>query len=162
MALYAACHSRRLATARSRLAERRSPLPFLRSPTPERRARILVIDDEVKIGAVITQILSERHDVVAVQDAKVAFDLLDGGQAFDVVLCDLMMPNIGGREVFDAFSRWPALLPGLIFMTGGTFSEEATAFLERARRPVIYKPFAATELEAMVDAHLNDLPNRAS
>ena len=155
-------HFRRPPTTRSRRPERgREPLS-LRSPRPERRARVLVIDDEAKIGAVITQILSERHDVVAVQDAKAAFDLLDGGQAFDVVLCDLMMPNIGGREVFDAFSRWPALLPGLIFMTGGTFSDDAAAFLERAQRPVPYKPFAATELEAMVDAHLNALPDRAT
>ena len=99
---------------------------------------------------------------MAVQEATAAFDLLDGGQAFDVVLCDLMMPNIGGREVFEAFARWPALLPGLIFMTGGTFSDAATAFLERAHRPVIYKPFTATELEAMVDAHLNALSDRAS
>ena len=128
----------------------------------ERRARILVIDDEVKIGEVITHILSERHDVVAVQGAKAAFDLLDGGQAFDIVLCDVMMPDIGGREVFDAFARWPALLPGLIFMTGGTFSDGATAFLERAQCPVIYKPFTATELERIVEGHLNVPPDRAS
>src|SRR5262249_4001645 len=92
----------------------------------DRRGRVLVIDDEVKIGEVIVQLLSDRHEVVAVQDAQAAFDLLDGGQAFDVVLCDLMMPNIGGREVFEAFGRWPALLSGLVFMTGGTFNDEAT------------------------------------
>jgi CheY-like chemotaxis protein len=124
---------------------------------PERRARILVIDDELKIGEVIAHVLSRRHEVVAVQDAQAAFDLLEGGQTFDVVLCDVMMPNIGGREVFDAFARWPAMRPALIFMTGGVFSDEASAFLERAQRPILYKPFTASELEAMVDAHLQRL-----
>jgi CheY-like chemotaxis protein len=114
----------------------------------------VVIDDEVKIGQVIVQLLSARHDVVAVQDARAAFDLLAAGQVFDVVLCDLMMPNMGGREVFAELARWPAMLPGLIFMTGGAFSDEATEFLQRAQRPVIYKPFTATELEAMVSVTL--------
>jgi CheY-like chemotaxis protein len=122
---------------------------------PARRGRILVIDDEAKIGEVITLVLSERHDVVAVQDAQAAFALLDAGQTFDVVLCDVMMPNIGGREVYAAFSRWPAQLPGLVFMTGGTFSDDAVAFLRRTKRPVLYKPFAPAELEALVNARMN-------
>ena len=106
-----------------------------------RRARVLVIDDEPKIGEVITALLSARHDVVAVQDAQRAFDLLDRGQTFDVVLCDLMMPNIGGPEVFEAFARWPAMLPALIFMTGGAFSDEATAFLETGAAPRALQAF---------------------
>jgi signal transduction histidine kinase len=120
-----------------------------------RRARVLVIDDEPKIGEVIAFVLSSRHEVVAVQEAQRALELLDGGQTFDVVLCDLMMPNIGGQEVFEAFARWPAMLRALVFMTGGAFSEEAAAFLKRAQRPVLYKPFTASELEAMIDGHLN-------
>jgi signal transduction histidine kinase len=136
-------------------ANKSAPVP--EGPRLERRARILVIDDEVKIGQVIAHVLSKQYEVVAVQDAKAAFELLDAGQTFDVVLCDLMMPNIGGREVFDAFARWPAMLPALIFMTGGAFSDGATAFLEQAHRPVIYKPFTPTELEALVDTHLKGL-----
>jgi CheY-like chemotaxis protein len=136
--------------------------PRAKTPAPPpsvaraaRRARVLVIDDEVKIGEVIATILSERHDVVAVQDAEQAFALLDGGQIFDLVLCDMMMPNIGGPEVFAAFARWPSMLPALVFMTGGAFSDGAAAFLERAQRPVLYKPFTAQELEAIVAARMN-------
>jgi signal transduction histidine kinase len=132
-----------------------TPLPPPSVARSERRARILVIDDELKIGEVIAHVLAARHEVVAVQEAQRAFELLDGGQAFDLVLCDLMMPNIGGREVFEAFARWPAMLPALVFMTGGAFfSDDTTAFLKRAQRPVLYKPFTPSELEAMVDAHL--------
>jgi signal transduction histidine kinase len=144
-------------------AARPEPPPPPPSLAPSgRRARILVIDDELKIGEVIAQVLSRRHEVITFQEAQRALDLLDGGQTFDVVLCDVMMPNIGGQEVFEAFARWPAMLPALIFMTGGTFSEDAQAFLRRAQRPVLYKPFTASELEAMVDARLNaeSLPSK--
>jgi signal transduction histidine kinase len=134
---------------------RPKPAPPPSMARPERRARILVIDDELKIGEVIAHVLSARHEVVAVQEAQRAIDLLEDGQTFDLVLCDLMMPNIGGPEVFEAFGRWPAMLQALIFMTGGAFSDDADAFLKRAQRPVLYKPFTASELEAMVDAHLN-------
>jgi signal transduction histidine kinase len=144
-------------------ATRESEIPAA-SPKPpappsvarsERRARVLVIDDELKIGEVIAHVLSRRFEVVTTQEAQRAFDLLDAGQTFDVVLCDLMMPNMGGQEVFEAFARWPAMQPALIFMTGGAFSVDAQAFLRRAQRPVLYKPFSASELEALVDAHLN-------
>jgi signal transduction histidine kinase len=137
-----------------------SPPPAV--AVPRRRGRLLVIDDEAKIGEVIVQALSPRYDVVAVQDAQSAFDLLDAGQVFDVVLCDVMMPNIAAREVLQAFGRWPALLPGLIFMTGGAFSDEATVFLRRARRPILFKPFTPPELMAMVEARLNAQPTGAS
>jgi signal transduction histidine kinase len=129
---------------------------------PQRRGRILVIDDEAKIGQVIAQLLSPPHQVISVQDAEAAFALLDEGQTFDVVLCDVMMPNIGGREVYEAFARWPDQLPALVFMTGGTFSDEATAFLKRTKRPVLYKPFTPQELEAMVEAHLKEKPPRVA
>ena len=134
---------------------RKTPAPPPSLGRADRRARVLIIDDEPKIGEVIAAVLSARHDVVAVQDAQRAFDLLDAGQTFDVVLCDLMMPNISGVEVFDAFARWPAMLPALVFMTGGAFNDEAAAFLKRAGRPVLYKPFTASELEAVVDGFIN-------
>jgi signal transduction histidine kinase len=133
-------------------APQERPAPAVAAPG--RRGRLLVIDDEPKIGEVIVHLLSPRHDVVAVQDAQAAFDLLDGGQTFDVVLCDVMMPNIGGREVLQEFARWPAQLPGLVFMTGGTFTDEPTAFLKRAGRPILFKPFTPPELEAMVEERL--------
>jgi signal transduction histidine kinase len=139
-----------------RAARRKTPTPAPAVARSERRGRVLVIDDELKIGEVIAHVLSGRHEVVAVQEAQRAFELLDGGQTFDLVLCDLMMPNIGGREVFEAFARWPAMLPGLVFMTGGAFSDDASTFLKRAQRPVLYKPFTPSELEALVDAHLKE------
>jgi signal transduction histidine kinase len=129
--------------------------PGLAASRSARRGRILVIDDEPMIGRVIASVLADRHEVVAVQRAQEAFDRLEAGEWFDLVLCDLLMPNIGGPEVHDTFvSRWPALLPRLVFMTGGAFSQEATAFLARTLCPMLYKPFVAKELEDLVNAHL--------
>jgi DNA-binding response OmpR family regulator len=90
------------------------------------------------------------------QSGRQALELLEGGQRFDLVLCDLLMPNVGGSEVYDAFvARWPEMVANLVFMTGGTFNADATAFLERTKRPILYKPFTPAELEAAVEAHLS-------
>ena len=143
-----------------------SPEPFapatasLSSLTPvgerrEVRGRVLVIDDEPMIGQVIANLLSPRHDVVAVRNAWEAFGRLDQGERFDLVLCDLLMPDIGGPEVHDAVvSRWPSLIPNLVIMTGGAVNAEATAFLARTRCAILYKPFVAQELEDLIEARL--------
>jgi signal transduction histidine kinase len=122
---------------------------------PERRGRVLVIDDEPMIGTTVTRVLAERHDVVAVQHAQEAFDRLAAGESFDLVLCDLLMPNISGPEVHDTFvSRWPSLLPRLVFISGGAFGTESVAFLKRTLCPLLYKPFVPKDLEDLVNAHL--------
>jgi len=119
------------------------------------RGRVLVIDDEVMIGRVITRTLSKRHDVVVFQDAKDAFARLAKDSEFDVVLCDLLMPNIGGARVYEVLaSRWPHLASRLVFMTGGVFDGELSDVLKRAQRPVLAKPFSPSDLEALVNAHL--------
>jgi signal transduction histidine kinase len=141
-------------------SERATTLPkivplILTGVRSARRGRVLVIDDELMIGRVVGSVLSAQHDVVAVQNAQEAFDRLDAGERFDLVLCDLVMPNISGPEVHDTFvARWPNLLPRLVFMTGGAFSPEATAFLARTLCPLLYKPFARQDLEELVAAHV--------
>jgi signal transduction histidine kinase len=133
----------------------KAPQGFMAS-RPARRGRVLVIDDEPMIGRTVTRVLADVHDVVAVQDAREAFDRLAAGEWFDLVLCDLLMPNISGPEVHDTFvSRWPSLLPRLVFISGGAFGAESVAFLKRTLCPLLYKPFVPKDLEDLVNAHLS-------
>jgi CheY-like chemotaxis protein len=102
---------------------------------------VLVIDAEPMIGRLIANLLPQRHDVVSLTSARAAFDRFDQGEQFDVIVCDLLMPDVGGPEVYDAIaSRWPSFLPRLVIMTGGASSPNATAFLEQARCPSFTSP----------------------
>lgn len=113
-------------------------------------ARILVIDDEVALHAVCAQVLS-KHEVVAVGSAEAALEKIRAGQSFDALLCDLMMPGIGGAGFLAAIERErPDLLGHLAFMTGGAVTAEAEATLARSHHPPLEKPFGVAALRARV------------
>jgi signal transduction histidine kinase len=135
-------------------APRRTPSP---EDTPAPRGRILVIDDMPAIGRMITSAFAGAHDVVAVTEASEAFAKLAAGEAFDVILTDLMMPEISGRDVLDKLTaEWPHLAANVIFMTGGAFTPESREFLDRASQRVLAKPFSIEELQAVVRAQMLD------
>jgi two-component system cell cycle sensor histidine kinase/response regulator CckA len=120
------------------------------------RARILVIDDQPTFGRTISRALTE-HDVTVVARAEEAFALLVAGEEFDVILCDLLMPEMGGRGVFERIKAdWPHLAPRTIFMTGGAFTPESREFLERSHQTVLTKPFSLDVLRAAVYALMED------
>ena len=107
-----------------------------------RPSRILVVDDEPFILASLQRAL-QRYDVHLAEGGEEAVRKLAGTDgAFDLVLCDLVMPPFHGSRVF----KWiqenrPALAERVIFMTAGAFTEEARAFLHTVRNPVLHKPF---------------------
>jgi signal transduction histidine kinase len=120
------------------------------------RARILVIDDFPAFGRTISRVLVE-HDVTVVARAADAFALLEANEMFDVVLCDLLMPETAGAAVFDRLKAdWPHLAPNVIFMTGGAFTPESRAFLEQSQQPILTKPFSSDELRAAVRVLMGD------
>ncbi len=118
------------------------------------RGRILVIDDVPAIGRTIADALPE-HDVTVVSQAAEAFVRLSANETFDVILCDLMMPELGGRDVLERLeAEWPHLAPALIFMTGGAFTAEAREFLSRLKEAVLLKPFSIDQLRMTIMMHL--------
>jgi signal transduction histidine kinase len=123
------------------------------SATPRPRGRILVIDDEPHIGRVIQGALKREHDVFFVQRASEALARLDAGEAFDMIICDLVMPDLSGPEFFARLvDRWPALGSRLVFMTGGAFTPGTVEFMKRVPTAVLAKPFSLEDLRASVRA----------
>ncbi|HEY1816133.1 MAG TPA: response regulator [Kofleriaceae bacterium] len=117
-----------------------------------RRGRILIVDDEQMVAATLKRALGKRHDV-AIADAAEAARLVDGGREFDVILCDLMMPNITGMDLHAEIDRMsPAQAARMIFVTGGAFTEQGRTFLERTKNVHLEKPVDVDELRALVDA----------
>ena len=128
----------------------RAPAPA-ETPPPQRRARVLVIDDEESVGRVVTRVLGIQHDVVAESDAQLALNRVRAGEQFDIVFCDLMMPNVSGIDVYNTLrDTEPELAKRIVFLTGGSFTPRTTQFLESVANPTVSKPFSIDSLRALV------------
>ncbi len=129
-----------------------SSAPPRRSPLPtDPRARVLVVDDEDSIGLSLRRALEGEASVVVATSAREALALLDGDQAFDVILCDVVMPDLDGVALFERVrARCPALAARFVFMTGGVLSAETHAFLSSMHGRLLEKPFSTDELRTIL------------
>jgi CheY-like chemotaxis protein len=131
------------------------PLPEQAAAVKGRRGRVLVVDDDPAIATLIARVLSSQHEVRSVLRASEAIDLIAAGERFDVVLSDLMMPQVTGMDLYSALVALDrAQAARVVFMTGGAFSPEARAFLDQVPSHRIEKPFEIGELRALVSEML--------
>lgn len=117
------------------------------------RVRVLVVDDEPAIGNSVARLLRGRHDVVAMTSASTALELVTREPtAFDVLLCDVLMPEMDGMELHRRLmAAAPRLARRTVFLTGGAFTESARAFLEHTPHSVLEKPFDVARLMAAIE-----------
>jgi two-component system cell cycle sensor histidine kinase/response regulator CckA len=134
------------------LAACEPPRPGDRAPAPTaagRRARVLVVDDEIHVCQAIVRVLGSAHDVRTIGQSRAALDLVREGARFDAILCDVMMPEMTGVQLHAALAcEAPEQARRLAFMTGGVFSGDVQRQLEASGRPVVDKPFTK---EAIVE-----------
>lgn len=123
-------------------------LPAVVATTP---LRILAIDDEANLLKAYRRVLSPPHELVTCNDGLEALDLLREDQAFDVVICDLMMPQLDGPRFFEALAEVaPRLLSRVIFASGGAFTARTKDFVASMSTPCLEKPVPPAELLAAV------------
>jgi PAS domain S-box-containing protein len=121
------------------------------SKAPATRGRILLVDDEAAVRGALRRVCA-AHDVVEAESGEQARALLlAGDRRFDVVLCDMMMPNLSGMDLH----RWlvaedPDLARRVVFVTGGAFTPDAASYLEQVDNPRIEKPFSARQVLDLV------------
>jgi PAS domain S-box-containing protein len=124
-----------------------------------RRGRVLVVDDEPAIADALRAGLVEEHDVAIAASGREALALLlegEGGGAFDVILCDLMMPDLGGIELYEILrARRPEIAARVVFVTGGAFTARARTFVEQAGVAQLEKPFQIDEVRILVRARVD-------
>jgi CheY-like chemotaxis protein len=125
----------------------------LRDKTVERsRARILVIDDEPLLGRTLSFMLEERHDVVVIASGRDALARLEHDADFDLVLCDLDMPEVNGQGVYETVAhRHPELAVRFVLMTGGACSRWAEDFLAGYHGVQLDKPFTTEDVEHVLE-----------
>jgi len=105
------------------------------------------------VARAVRRVLSNDHEVTALVSARDALAKVLAGERFDVVLCDLMMPDMTGMELHAELARHaPQQAERMIFLTGGAFTPAARAFLDDTPNPRVEKPFDVK--------HLLDLVNR--
>jgi two-component system NtrC family sensor kinase len=121
-------------------------------PTPVPHGlRVLVIDDEPHIQHYMTATLeSWGHTVTVASDGAEGLARAIH-HPFDVIISDLRMPQLGGREMFARLQReYPAVALRVVFSTGDTVRGDTLAFLESLGRPFLKKPFGLAELRAVI------------
>jgi CheY-like chemotaxis protein len=131
-----------------------SPANGPRTPT------ILVVDDEDIVRALVTRALREAgYRVVQAQHGAAALALLESRcETIDLVISDLVMPGVGGREV----ARWvTAHTPALpvLFISGYPRTYLEAHDLYDAAIPLLRKPFLPSRLLEAVQELLPDVPD---
>jgi len=130
-----------------------TPAPPRLSSRPLRATpRVLVIDDEPMIRSLVTRVLAGYFQVTSADGVRAALAALNESQAFDAILCDLMMPGESGMDFFGVVRRlYPDMVKRVAFITGGAVTPDTSKFLETAARPVLNKPFTPETLAAFVE-----------
>ncbi len=139
----------------------RITLPFFQAPQIEtihrpivkmtKGMRILIIDDDVLVCRALQRLL-RGNETIVLNSATEAMHRIQT-DIFDVIFCDLMMPEMTGDQLYWKSEK---LLPGIgkkfIFITGGAFTPETEEFLGSVPAQVVMKPFGKNSLQqALVD-----------
>ena len=115
-------------------------------------SRILIVDDEQDIAELISDVLSdEGFETVIKNDGYSAIEEINNN-SFDLILLDIMMPNISGIETCNKI-RETVSCP-IIFVTAKNQLVDKIVGFEIGADDYITKPFVIEELVARVKAHI--------
>jgi PAS domain S-box-containing protein len=132
-------------------------LPAVVSTDDSGRAgvRVLVVDDEPFICSAIQRLLRRDHAVTTVTSAREALSLVNAGQRFDVILSDLMMPDMSGEDLVTTLRQVdPEQARRVVIMTGGAFTPRSEEFLSALERPHLTKPLTLEGLRSAIQKTL--------
>ena len=137
------------------LSAHHAPIPSPDAPRPlpvePGRWKILIIDDERLVRDALTRLLTPDHDVISASSGEAGLAAIDAG-SFDVIICDVMMPGLNGRDVYRRIAaEHPGLERRLMFISGGAFTQELDAFLTTTSNQFLSKPFRLDELFGAIE-----------
>lgn len=112
-----------------------------------RRFNVLLVDDDPLVLRALARLLG-AHKVTTAAGGKAALDLLAQHSDFDVILCDLMMPDVTGMDLYEELVRWGSGLERrIVFASGGAVTDRARDLLERVPNLRLEKPLDRAEVE---------------
>lgn len=119
---------------------------------------VLVVEDEVTIQALLKSLLQDRGYHVRISSSgEDALEFLHANGAVDLMITDIVMPGINGRELADRVNE---NFPGIkvIYMTGYTDDEIIRRGMSTSGLPILQKPFWPDDLFRMIDSVLKKGP----
>jgi CheY-like chemotaxis protein len=124
------------------------------SPVSLDKGRLLIIDDNVNVARSFAILLAD-HDVEVCTDARLAAGRILGGERFDIIFCDLMMPAMTGMDFYAVIAKEvPEQATRIAFVTGGAFTPAAREFVAKIPNAILEKPFNREALDAVLATHL--------
>lgn len=112
--------------------------------------RILVVDDEPDVADIVAAILRPAgFEVETVHGGRAALEQLGAGP-YDLVICDLVMPDVDGLVVYRAIQERGEPRPLVLFLSGYHDAGGYETFLREARVPTAPKPFDVDDLRRTV------------
>lgn len=130
------------------------PVPCPPGPARSDLRRVLIADDNADMRQYLSRLLAERYEVVAVPDGKAALESVRM-QAPDLVLSDIMMPNLDGFGLLRELRSDPSnnTIP-VILLSARAGEESRVEGIDAGADDYLVKPFSARELMARVQTHL--------
>jgi two-component system cell cycle sensor histidine kinase/response regulator CckA len=123
--------------------------PRIRAARPAKKS-ILLVDDEPHILHVLKTLLT-GFDVQTSSSGREAMTMIMAHE-FDVIICDLIMPDTTGMDVYEFVrDHRPGQEHNIVFMTGCAFTERARRFVESVPNVVLEKPFHVEQLRAAIE-----------
>lgn len=122
--------------------------------TQMRRPHVLVVDDEALIGRVLARALGPFADVEVAHSGAEALEIITSGipgRGFDLVVCDVMMPEMSGPELFGRVKALdPTTAGAFVFVTGGASPEEHASMQATGAR-CMQKPLDIEAIKALLE-----------
>src|ERR1017187_8186374 len=119
------------------------------------RPRILVIDDEESPRESLRFILKDRYDVTWAESGPNGLEAVAKSEPFDVVLLDMMMPQMDGLEVLSKILLHTPAMP-VVMVTAKTEAKPAVQAMKMGAYDYLQKPFDVDEIRLVVDRILKE------
>jgi signal transduction histidine kinase len=116
---------------------------------------VLVVDDNNDMRSYVASILESRYKVIHADNGRNAIKIIEAGLIPDLVLTDVMMPEMNGYELLTALKQgdWPKNIP-VILLTAQSTEESRIEGLHYGADDYLVKPFSSRELAARVESRI--------
>lgn len=130
---------------------------------PKAQRFVLLLEDDPNLGGHLKLFLeTEGFTVTLAKDGVEGLKQVMNAD-FDVILCDMLMPNLPGNMFYMAVERTkPALTKRFIFITGHQSDPKISAFLKQVRGLTLFKPFQMPQLLETIEVVLKKNARNAS
>lgn len=119
------------------------------------RQRILIVEDERIARKALTELLEDKYDVFLAKNGKQALERVNSSSSIDLILLDIMMPELNGYETCTVLKNTPstAAIP-VIFLSAKTDKLDIVKAFAAGGVDYITKPFHKEEVLARIETHL--------